>query len=168
MILETAAGRARVGCDGVRWQALASAEHCGSKCARARLDSAKKASLWLDCGLQGEHCGSKCARAHLDSVKKASLWLDCGLQGERCGSRCARARLDSAKKASLRLDCGLQGETTLRAPGHKEQQCRKQAPARLNRVRSVVTLEVTLIVRTKARVHLVCLAEESGQLGFPG
>jgi len=40
------------------------------------LDSAKKASLWLDCGLQGERCGSKCARAHLDSAKKASLWLD--------------------------------------------------------------------------------------------
>jgi len=46
------------------------------------LDSAKKASLWLDCGLQGERCGSKCAGAHLDSAKKASLWLDCGLQGD--------------------------------------------------------------------------------------
>jgi len=56
--LEAAFGRARVGCDGVRWQG----EHCGSKCARAHLDSAKKASLWLDCGLQGERCGLLSAR----------------------------------------------------------------------------------------------------------
>ena len=47
--LETAVGRARVGCDGVRWQG----ERCGSRCARAHLDRAKKASLCLDCGLQG-------------------------------------------------------------------------------------------------------------------
>ena len=57
------------------------AERSGSRCARAHLDSAKKASLGLDCGLQGERCGSKCARAHLDSAKRASFWLDCGLQG---------------------------------------------------------------------------------------
>jgi len=54
------------------------------------LDSAKKASLWLDCGLQGERCGSKCARAHLDSAKKASLWLDCSLQGDDAASSCAQ------------------------------------------------------------------------------
>jgi len=61
-----------------------------------------------------------------------------------------------------------QGETTLRAPARKEKQRRKQAPARLNRVRSAVTLEVTLLVSTKARVHKAYPAEESGQLRFLG
>ena len=37
----------------------------------------------MGCAGKAERCGSKCARAHLDSAKKASLWLDCGLQGER-------------------------------------------------------------------------------------
>ena len=32
-----------------------------------------------------ERCGSRCACAHLDSAKKASLWLACGLQGGRWG-----------------------------------------------------------------------------------
>jgi len=61
-----------------------------------------------------------------------------------------------------------QGETTLRAPERKEKQRRKRAPARLNRVRSAVTLEVTLLVRTKAGVHKAYPAEESGQLRFLG
>jgi len=56
----------------------------------------------------------------------------------------------------------------LRAPERKEKQRRKQAPARLNRVRSVVTMEVTLLVRTKAGVHKAYPAEEGGQLRFPG
>jgi len=46
-----------------------------------------------------------------------------------------------------------QGETTLRAVARKEKQRRKQAPPRLNWVRSAVTLEVTLVMSTKARVH---------------
>ena len=61
-----------------------------------------------------------------------------------------------------------QGETTLWAPARKEKQRRQRAPARLNRVRSVVTLEVTLLVSTKARVHKAYPAEESGQLRFLG
>jgi len=61
-----------------------------------------------------------------------------------------------------------QGATTLRAPARKEKQRRRRAPARLNRVRSVVTLEVTLPVSTKARVHNAYPAEESGQLRFLG
>jgi len=60
------------------------------------LDSAKKASLWLDCGLQGERCGSKCARAHLDRAKKASLWLDCGWQGRRRGGLLPARRSNAA------------------------------------------------------------------------
>jgi len=61
-----------------------------------------------------------------------------------------------------------QGETTLRASARKEKQRRWRAPARLNRVRCVVTIEVTLLVRTKAGVHKAYPAEESGQLRFPG
>ena len=61
-----------------------------------------------------------------------------------------------------------QGETKLRAPARKEEQRRKRVPARLNRVRSAVTLEVTLLVSTKARVHKAYRAEESGQLRFLG
>jgi len=61
-----------------------------------------------------------------------------------------------------------QGETTLRAPARKKKQRRKQAPARLHRVRSAVTLEVTLLVSTKAGVHKAYSAEESGQLRFLG
>ena len=61
-----------------------------------------------------------------------------------------------------------QGATTLRASARKEKQRRKQAPARLNRVRSVVTHMVTLHVSTKARVNQAYPAEESGQLRFLG
>jgi len=61
-----------------------------------------------------------------------------------------------------------QCETTLRAPERKETQRRWRAPARLNRVRSVVTIEVTLLVRTKAEVHKAYPVEESGQRRFPG
>jgi len=61
-----------------------------------------------------------------------------------------------------------QGATTLRASARKEKQRRRRAPARLNRVRSVVTIEMTLLVRTKARVHKAYPAEESGQLRFLG
>ena len=60
------------------------------------------------------------------------------------------------------------GEPTLRAPERKEKQRRKQAPARLTRVRLAVTLEVTLPVRTNVRVRKAYPAEESGQLRFPG
>jgi len=56
----------------------------------------------------------------------------------------------------------------LRAPERKEKQRRWHAPARLDRVRSVVTIEVTLLVRTKAGVHTATPAQESGQLRFPG
>ena len=58
--------------------------------------------------------------------------------------------------------------TTLRAPERKEKQRRWHAPARLNRVRSVVTIEVTLLVRRKAGVHKAYPAQESGQLRIPG
>ena len=61
-----------------------------------------------------------------------------------------------------------QGATTLRAPARKEKQRRQRAPARLNRVRSAVTLEVTLLVRTKAGVHKAYPAQESGHLRFLG
>jgi len=45
----------------------------------------------MGCAGKAERCGSKCARAHLDSAKKASLWLDCGLRGrQRCGLLPAR------------------------------------------------------------------------------
>jgi len=56
----------------------------------------------------------------------------------------------------------------LRAPERKEKQRRRRAPAQINRVRNVVTIEVTLLVRTKAGVHQVYPAQESGQLRFPG
>ena len=63
--------------------------------------------------LQGERCGSRCARAHLDSAKKASLWLDCGLQGRRrcqllsarrsnAASRCQRASIGCLAFSPLR------------------------------------------------------------------
>jgi len=58
--------------------------------------------------------------------------------------------------------------TTLLASARKEKQRRRRAPAWLNRVRSVVTIDVTLLVRTKAGVHKAYPAEESGQLRFPG
>jgi len=54
------------------------------------------------------------------------------------------------------------------APARKEKQRRKQAPARLNRARRGVTLEVTLLVGKKAGVHGAYPAEESGQLRFLG
>ena len=76
-------------------------------------------------------------------------------KAERCGSKRACARLDSAKKASLWLASGLQGVTTLRAPARKEEQRRKRAVARLNRVRSAVTPMVTVLVGTKVSVHQV-------------
>jgi len=43
--------------------------------------------------------------------------------------------------------------STLRAAERREKQRRWRAPARPNRVRCVVTIEVTLPVRTKAGVH---------------
>ena len=75
MILETAVGRARVGCDG----GAGKAERCGSKCARARLDSAKKASLWLDCGLQGRRrCGLLSARRSNAASARQRGPIGCG------------------------------------------------------------------------------------------
>ena len=56
----------------------------------------------------------------------------------------------------------------LRAPERKEKQRRRRASAWLNQVRRVVTIEVTLLVRSKAGVHKAYPAEESGQLRFPG
>jgi len=61
-----------------------------------------------------------------------------------------------------------QGATTLRAPAREEKQRRRRASARLNRVRSVVTLEVTLLVGKKAGVHGAYPAEGSGQMRFLG
>jgi len=61
-----------------------------------------------------------------------------------------------------------QGATTLRALARKEEQRRQRAPAQLNRVRSVVTLEVTVLVSTKTSVHKAYPAEQSGQLRFLG
>ena len=61
-----------------------------------------------------------------------------------------------------------QGATTLRASARKEKQRRQRAPARLNRVRSVVTRKVSLLGSTKAGVHTAYPAEESGQLRFLG
>ena len=61
-----------------------------------------------------------------------------------------------------------QGATTLRAPARKEKQRRKQAPAWLNRARSVITHKVTFPGSTKASVHKAYPAEESGQLRFLG
>ena len=57
---------------------------------------------------------------------------------------------------------------TLRAPAGKEGQRRKQAVARLNRVRSAVTPMVTVPEGTKVSVHQVQPADASGQLRFLG
>ena len=59
-----------------------------------------------------------------------------------------------------------QDATTLRAPARKEEQRRKQAVARLNRVRRAVTPMVAVLVGTKVSVHKVWPAQASGQLRF--
>ena len=50
----------------------------------------------------------------------------------------------------------------------EEEQRRQRAPAQLNRVRSVVTLEVISVVVTNAKVHQAYQAVDSGQLRFLG
>jgi len=61
-----------------------------------------------------------------------------------------------------------QGATTLRAHAREKEQRRQRAAARLNRVRSALTLEVSMVVRSILSVHAVVPAVESGQLPFPG
>ena len=61
-----------------------------------------------------------------------------------------------------------QGATTLRAHAREEEQRGQRAAARLNRVRSAVTQEVTFVVVTNASGHAMLCAEVSGQLPFLG
>ena len=61
-----------------------------------------------------------------------------------------------------------QGATTLRAHAREEEQRGQRAAARLNRVRSAVTLEVKVVVSCGVNGHAVVPAEASGQLPFLG
>jgi len=55
---------------------------------KPQLDAPEWAAM--GCADKAKRCGSRCARAHLDSAKKASLWLDCSLQGDDAASSCAQ------------------------------------------------------------------------------
>ena len=61
-----------------------------------------------------------------------------------------------------------QGATTLRAPAREAEQRGQRAAARLNRVRSALTQEVSVVMGTNLSVHAASPVEESGQLPFLG
>ena len=107
LTLETAVGRARVGCDGMRWQG----ERCGSRCARARLDSSKKASLWLDWGLQGRRrCALRSARRSNAAGVRQRSSIGCGaLSPMRCLCWCAQ-KLEFLRRLQRKkaVNCGFQ------------------------------------------------------------
>ena len=75
----------------------------------------------------------------------------------RLGVQRFRFNLETAA-GRARVGCDAvrwQDVTTLRAPARKEEQRRKRAVARLNRVRSAVTPMVAVLVGTKVSVHQV-------------
>ncbi len=61
-----------------------------------------------------------------------------------------------------------QGGTTLRAPAREAEQRSQRAAARLNRVRSALTQEVSVVMGTNLSVHAASPVEESGHLPFLG
>ena len=61
-----------------------------------------------------------------------------------------------------------EGAGALARRGLQGEQRSQRAAARLNRVRSALTLPVKVVVRKKVNIHAVYPAEESGQLPFLG
>jgi hypothetical protein len=93
------------------------------------------------------------ARVGCDAVR----WQGCS---RAFGRHAVRLRNDPRLQARVRPARG----TTLRARAREEEERRQRAASRLNRVCSVLTEAVKVVVGRNMSIHAVLPADESGQL----